>query len=513
MRKLLIIAFSGCLVSCSAQISPQSKKITENFFPEVEMEINTPAFQKKKGFTDYDELITFLTELQNNHPSEVSIEYIGNSQKGKAIPLVKFERQNGVSDKLKLWFQGGLHGDEPASTEGVLYLMDRLLNDAQYSHFLDSFELAFVPMANIDGYEKQDRYAANGLDLNRDQTKLMAQESVVLKQAFSDFGAEVALDFHEYRPYRKDFARLSTYGVTSRYDVMFLYSGNLNVPENLRSYTQDLFVKNAVSVLEENQLTTHDYISSDDHLGDIHFNQGSSSARSSATSYALTNSISSLIEVRGVGIGRTSFKRRVNSTFLVAMSYLETAYEHRDQVKGEIQKAIASEHEAAVKTSKTVSEQTIRVIDIDTEEEITLQVTIRDALQSKPVLTRTRPTAYLILETEKGAIEKLKTLGLTVVQLPEDKLIQLERYSVTAYLQDAQKYEGVHRQTIETAVETEAKMIPKGTYIVYLNQAKANLAIEVLEPEADNSFVSFDVIHTQEGSEIPVYRYLLKEKI
>ena len=42
-------------------------------------------------------------------------------------------------------------------------------------------------MANIDGYESHDRYAANGLDLNRDQTKLMAKESVSLKQAFSDF--------------------------------------------------------------------------------------------------------------------------------------------------------------------------------------------------------------------------------------------------------------------------------------------------------------------------------------
>ena len=35
-------------------------------------------------------------------------------------------------------------------------------------------------MANIDGSIKQNRYASNGLDLNRDQTKLMAIESVSL---------------------------------------------------------------------------------------------------------------------------------------------------------------------------------------------------------------------------------------------------------------------------------------------------------------------------------------------
>ena len=82
-------------------------------------------------------------------------------------------------------------------------LIDQLLNDS--IHLLNYLDIFIVPMANIDGYESHDRYAANGLDLNRDQTKLMAKESVSLKQAFSDFGPHVALDLHEYRPYRRDF--------------------------------------------------------------------------------------------------------------------------------------------------------------------------------------------------------------------------------------------------------------------------------------------------------------------
>ena len=64
-----------------------------------------------------------------------------------------------------------MHGNEPASTEGVLFLLTQLLSNSEYHHLLDRLELAIVPMVNIDGYEKQDRYAANGLDLNRDQTK------------------------------------------------------------------------------------------------------------------------------------------------------------------------------------------------------------------------------------------------------------------------------------------------------------------------------------------------------
>ena len=100
--------------------------------------------------------------------------------------------------------------------------------------------MAIVPMANIDGYLRLSRYANNGLDLNRDQTKLMAQESVLLKKNFSEFNPEVALDFHEYTPFRRDFSGFGNTGISNFYDAMFLFSGNLNVPENLRTFTEKI---------------------------------------------------------------------------------------------------------------------------------------------------------------------------------------------------------------------------------------------------------------------------------
>ena len=91
--------------------------------------------------------------------------------------------------------QAGLHGNEPAGTEGLLYYMYSILNDATYDKLLDGVDLLILPMANIDGYLKDNRYAANGLDLNRDQTKLMAPETRLIKKVFTDFNAHVGLDF------------------------------------------------------------------------------------------------------------------------------------------------------------------------------------------------------------------------------------------------------------------------------------------------------------------------------
>jgi len=489
-----------------AQLNPQSKKVTKSFFPEYEaLENITPALQKKKGFTDYEELMVFLNALVAQHANVIKLSFIGESQKGKKIPLVHLTATNS-DEKIKVWMQGGLHGNEPASSEGMLYLLHQLLNNPKYSALLNTVEIAMVPMANIDGYLEQDRYAANGLDLNRDQTKLMAQESVSLKQAFTNFNPEVGLDFHEYRPYRKDFAQFSDFGITSLYDAMFLYTGNLNVPKNLRILTDTLFVENARQTLDKNGLKHHDYISTGKFGGEIHFNQGSTNARSSATNYALTNTISTLFEIRGVGIGRTSFKRRIHTTFLLAISYLETASINSMLVKKEIKKATEQQNDIVVTSKKTIEKRTIETIDLDTNEIIELDVTIRDGLRSHADLVRKRPIAYLVDANQTEIVKKLKTLGVIIETLIEDQRIEVETYKISEYKRDSKKYEKMNRQTVKTEIETKNIQFPKGTYKINIDQRRSNIILEVLEPEAPNSFVSFGVLETEKEAYLPIYR-------
>jgi len=508
MKRILIIITLFISTLLVGQISPQSKKITKKFFPDSEsIENTTPALQKKRGYTNYKELLSFLNGLVAKHPKKIQLTFIGESQKGKRIPMVRLTNPN-EKEKIKVWMQGGLHGNESASTEGMLYLLDKLLNDTQYTTLLDKVDLMIVPMANIDGYLKQDRYAANGLDLNRDQTKLMAPESIVLKQAFTDFNPEVGVDFHEYRPYRKDFAQLSNFGITSLYDAMFLYTGNLNVPENLRELTDKVFVENARKVLDENKFRHHPYMSTTKVKGEIHFNHGSISARSSASNYALTNTISSLIEVRGVGLGRTSFKRRIQITFLIAISYLKTASESMKLVKEEIDKASQLKNDAVVTSTRSVYKDKIEAIDLDTNELIELEVTLRDALKATPKITRKRPIAYLIDADQKEIIEKLKILGVELEELVQDTEIIVETFLVKKYDKNTKKYEKMNQQTVSVKLIEETKKFKKGTYKVSMNQRRSNIIIEVLEPEAPNSFVSFGVLKTSKGAMLPIYRIL-----
>lgn len=512
MNKIIVFSILILCFNFTQEFDPQSKKITNSFFPDINVEINTPAFKKPKGFTNYNELIFFINDLQKKYPEIVSIKYIGQTQKGKAIPFVVLNKKS-YDKKLKVFLQGGLHGDEMASSEGVLFLMEKLLNDSSYSYLLNKLEIAIIPVANIDGYEIQDRYAANGLDLNRDQTKLMIKESNFLKQTFSDFNPHVAIDFHEYRPFRKEFAQLSNYGITSFYDAMIMTSGNLNVPEKIRAYTKNKFVKNVEVTLNDLGISNREYLTSEKVLGDIHFNQGSNNSRSSATSFALANTISTLIEIRGVGLGRTSFKRRVFSTFSIGISYLKTAYENINEIDELLKNEYNTNDLAIVTCKKEKSIEPLKVIDLDTEKEITIDVTVFNASKSTAVLTRVKPFAYLVENNQQNIIDKLKILGLAVETLTTIKEIEVESYYVSEYNIDNVKDEGVYQQKVKTTINTEKKSFAEGTFIIYMNQENCGLAIETLEPEGHNGFVNFSVILTKKDEKLPIYRYLKNEKL
>lgn len=504
-------AFTFILVCLSwgftMDFNPQPKEMTRKFFPEFTYDIQTPAFKKKSGFTKHPEMMAFLNDLQGKHPDLMSIQFIGESQKKKKVPLVLLQKKNGQA-KLKVWLQGGLHGNEMATTESVLFLLDRLLNDPSLSYLLDKLDIALVPMVNIDGYEHQDRYAANGLDMNRDQTKLMIKESIFLKQTFSEYNPHVAIDFHEYNPFRRDFVQFSSYGVSSRHDVMFMSSGNLNVGEGLRKFTNDVFIGAAQNALTQNGLVYCEYFTTDHELGDVHFNQGSNSARSSATSFALANTISTLVEIRGIGLGRTSFKRRIFTGYTIGLSYLKTAYEKVDEVKSVLEPRLEERKMAVVKSKKQTQIRPLTFIDIKTNEEISLKVTVNDASHCTPLLSRKLPVAYLIEPTEVETIQKLKILGIKMDQLDADKYLQLEAYEVQSQKRSYEKVEGVYTQNVTTHLIKEDRLVGKGAYLVPLNQENAGLIIEVLEPEAPNSFVFFSIVKAKLGQKLPIYRVL-----
>ena len=506
MRLINLIIFSFIF---SFVYTQDSKKISEKYFPDFDIEVPTPAFDKKKGFTKYSEMILFLDELCKKYPNKVTYKYIGKSQKEKQIPMV-FLGENKI-DNFKVCFMGGLHGNEPASTEGMLFLINNLVKEDSLKYLVNNLNIAIIPMANIDGYEKQSRYASNGQDLNRDHTKLTNQETIAIKQSISDFSPDLMVDFHEYKPYRVDFVNFGDYGTTSMYDCMFLYSGNLNVCANIKNIIENTYLPPAKLKLDFNGLRYHNYLSSKHKNNKIYFNLGSVSPRSSATSFALGNSISMLMEIRGVGLNRTSFKRRIYTTYLLAHSFLNTSINNTEYIKSTLLDCNNFPEEITIKYKKEKTNYNLNMIDVYNLDVIPVDIVLNNGLRCTNEITRKRPFYYFIEKDLSVVTDKLNILGLDIDTLKFDELFEVESYKIISQKKSPAKFQGFYENIVKTSIVKEQKVLEKGTFIIPMNQKKSNLAVETLEPEMLSGFLRFNVIKPNDIQKI--HRYTLNKKL
>ncbi|MDO5650487.1 MAG: M14 family metallocarboxypeptidase, partial [Gallicola sp.] len=310
----------------------EPKKVTEKFYPDPDININIPSLQKGRGFTSYNEMMHFLNNLVAAHPSVLNMKMAGKTQKGKEIPLIKISKGND-EDKIRIIYIARVHGDEPAGTEGMMYFVQQMAGNSQLQYLLDKISIYILPMLNIDGAETNTRRTANGIDMNRDQSKLETPEAQVLHHVINEVEPHVSVDYHEYQPVRSDFGKLSPDVLGTPWDVMFLFSGNPNVPQVIRTAVDSMFLPEAKKTLDANGLTHHNYYSSSNSYDNIRINVGGSSPRSTSNAIALKNTISMLMETRGIQLGSTALKRRTWSTYLLAETFAKTAYENDDEIR------------------------------------------------------------------------------------------------------------------------------------------------------------------------------------
>ncbi|WP_321333912.1 M14 family metallopeptidase [uncultured Bacteroides sp.] len=493
------------------QPKAQPDDVVKTFYPESPLKYDTPTLSKPmaEGLASLNEIRHYLQLLADSHPDKVKLEIMGRTPEGKEVYALYFGTGKNRK-KVKVWIQAGLHGNEPAGPEAACILAEYLLNTSEGASFLKEVDLALVPVANPDGYALQHRQSGSGLDLNRDQTKLMDPVSCFLKKNYADWNPEIALDIHEFNPIRKEFALLRGNDTSIASDVLFLLSGHLNVPIGLRNISNGLFRQEAEKALKENGYSSGFYFTPIVKNGVIYAVKDAQNPQSSSTSQALSNAISLFIEIRGVGLGRDSFNRRAESGFLVARSLLQTACEHQREVKKVVHEAIketcADKDNIYVTFQAKQTEYPVAFLDIVKKERFTQSLPTFDALQLQPILIRKRPRSYILSDSCLVEVEKLRILGIKVERAKKSFTALVQKYIVTECKRSDKKWEKINPTKVSTQLKEEKKSFPVGSFIVDLSQKNANLAVSLLEPESANGFISFGVTKAKPNQELPVYR-------
>ena len=488
----------------------QPEEVTQEFYQDPSEDHTTPTLRKpvEEGFASTAEITSYLASIVGDHPNLATISSIGTTPGGNQIPILFLGNKKGRK-KIRVWIQAALHGNEPAGPESVCMLIDYLLNDDAGQKLLSNFNIAIVPIANVDGYGIQKRKSADDYDLNRDQSKLADPVSVLLKEAYIKWDPEVALDIHEFTPWRKEYDTFFDRKVAIYEDVLFLPTGHPNIPAGIRDFSVNILQKNAASTLEKEGYNWGYYFTPSLKNDKLLLSKGARSPQSSSTNFGLSNTIPVFIEIRGIGLGRTSFARRSKIGFTIALSMLETSAAHRDLLKKTLKQAttetIKRKNDVVVSFNPKKEDYEARFVDFIRKDTFSLALPAINALQCEPLLTRKRPEAYILSDTCTNAIRILETLGLTVKRIEKPITKEVESYVITA-VDELPLWEKIYPVRVKSTVIKRTKTFPRGYYIVPLNQKNANYAVTLLEPESDNGFIPFRVVHAQAGKELPIYR-------
>lgn len=492
MKKIVFLSIAGLLALISAA-AQQTGKVTAEYFPDPDVEFDTPAFSRRHGFTSYDQMNAWLDELAKRNPELVTLSSVGRTQRGREIVMVRIGR--GGENRLRVLYTGCVHGNEPGGTEGLLYFAAQLTRDERIGRLVDSIDFYIIPMVNADGSERNTRATANGIDLNRDQTILSTPEARAMHRAASEVRPHLFVDFHEYKPLRSSYSEVADGRiVTNPHDVMFLWSSNPNVAPSLRAIVDGLFIPEAENTADSEGLTHHIYYTTKSDRGQTVFNVGGSSPRSSSNIMALRGAVSMLMEVRGIGIGRTSYKRRVNTVYRLAESFAATAADNASALRNAVAEAETWNGDIAVSfRSRSVGDYPVPFIDMIACDTLTVRVPARVAPETEIVASRPRPSAYWLDASERRAAETLALYGVRLEHIDAPRTIMAERYRVTSSHESHDMVAGILPLTVKTELVRERIELPAGSYRIPLDQPLATLAAVLLEPESANGFVNYRV--------------------
>lgn len=500
-----------------------------HLFPKPGMKFNTPGFEKgKTAFTSQEEMLSFLKKIANKN-KHVYLENIGKSLEGRDIPLLVFSKDNpkkvkGDKKKPLIWIQGQIHGNEPAAGESNL-VVAQMLAEGKLGNVLDKVNIVIVPRINPDGSYNFSRLIATNLDANRDYMKVEYPEVQAINKAINEYQPEVVLDTHEYTVNSSLLKDYGEKGSIASYDLLISSAKNLNIPEKLRKTSDQLLLGDVNKELDKAKLTHHDYYTlSKDNQGKLVATEGSTESRIGRNALGLKNSLTYLIETRGINLGRGDFERRVYAQMIAQTNFIKSTAANADKVKKIVNEArdevvkkgkhINDNDKIAITSeNKLMKDRSLDFVDLARGQRTSIPINWEDSTEAYATLERERPTAYIMPPAYHDIAHKLETIGIKVQKLDKPLILPIEGYKVTDNKVSTTLENGHYTKQVTTDVFTKNKFFPKGSYVFSMAQPNANFIALALEPESVDSYVSFNFIPVQKGDEIPVYRYMQEDNL
>ena len=495
------------LVRDEAPMAPPYGDAVAARFPNPSVVYSTPGLgADRRAFTTNAEVGQWLRSLSDSAPrsgTRTHLLQIGTSQRGEPIQGLLVTRAAGTdpasldkSGRPTVVLIGQQHGDEPAGSEALL-VISRELAQGLLEPLLDRINVVVVPRANPDGAEVGTRVTANGVDMNRDHLLLNTPEARALAQVINDYRPILVVDAHEYTVVGR---YLQKFNAIQRYDALLQYTTTANYPEFLTKASQEWFHPPMVAALKAQGLTSDWYYTTSTNLQDKRISMGGTQPDTGRNVHGLKNTVSLLIETRGVGIGRMHIQRRVHAQVTAITSALRTTAEraaHLEQVRSFVVRDVSAQacrDQVVIEAEATPTQRDLDFLDPETGADRSIRVDWNSSLTLRNTKVRARPCGYWLSANASAAVERLRQLGIQVMKVAEPGSVLAESYRETARetgnRQDVIGTIAGGGDIVRVQVSTLRSAIdaPAGSFYVPLNQPRANLAVAALEPDTQNSY-------------------------
>lgn len=493
--------------------------------PAAAADWTTPA--EAAGFRttpSYADTLAYLKRLEEAAPGKIKLETFGLSPQGRPMMAV-VANANGVftpegarSAKLPVVLvQAGIHPGEIEGKDAGLMLLRDFAVAGKSPHLLDHVVLVFIPVFSVDGHENSSPYNRinqNGpdsmgfrgqsqyLNLNRDYVKADSPEMRAWLSLWRYWRPDFLTDIH------------TTDGADYQYDLTW-YLEDPNKLDAAVSDWQQKAMAAVVPVYEKRGHLASIYLEfkdgKDPRQGIVNFGSG---PRFSTGYAALQNRPALLIETHMM----KSYAVRVHAAYDMTALLLEHIGRDPAALLAATAKAdadtIARAQNTTARVPLTFKQDTASMpfalkayafrqsasdisgsgwIQYDPTKPVIIEIPNWNRLQ--PDVSIAPPAAYAIPAQWTNVIARLQAHGIAYRRLDCAVTVDAQGYQLSDPKWATQPFEGhLMLRSVTTNPVSRHETLPAGSVIVPLDQPAANVAIELLEPDAPDSLLRWGML-------------------
>jgi hypothetical protein len=467
---------------------------------------------------DYDKTLDYFYKFENESPY-VKIQTLGLSPEGREIKVVIVSKDKTFlpveakkNNKAVILVQNGIHPGEIEGKDACMLLLRDILITKEKEYLLDNLILLIIPVLNVDGHERLSafnrpnqngpkqmgwRTNSQNLNLNRDYMKADSPEIKAFLKLFDEWVPDFIIDNH------------STNGADYQYHITYGIETHQTINENQSNWIKVKYLPYLISNVENDGYLTAPYIEFKNGTIEGGIKNWFAPPRLSHGYCAAQNRICLLVETHSL----KPFENRVFSTksmLLHSLEYFNQNYNELISLNRYAEKETLKKYTRenrpfplvlagteisgpfkfkAYKWKDEPSEITGSNVRYYSGEPFEIEIPLYDDVEVVKFIRV--PFAYLIPKQFVNIIDLLKVHHIKFFKRKNETTALTERYRFKNVSFYPFPYEG--RQLLKFEVEsfTEQVNIPQGTVFVPLNQRQLKVIINLLEPEAPDSFVNW----------------------